>query len=155
MSAEQVFSSCGLLAMAGWVLLVVTPRRSWASTLVSGQVIPLLLSMVYLILLALHLHEAKGGFKTLADVHALFSNDWVLLAGWIHYLAFDLFTGSWQARDAAARGISRWPLIPCLVLTFLFGPVGLLCYFALRGVMGKATEPQKETDGKYAPQGSL
>ncbi len=62
----------------------------------------------------------------------LFSNRWVLLAGWIHYLCFDLFIGSWQVRDAAANNISHWLVIPCLFLTFMFGPVGLLLYFALR-----------------------
>jgi len=62
----------------------------------------------------------------------LFANRWVLLAGWIHYLCFDLFIGSWQVRDAAARGISHWLVVPCLFFTFMFGPVGLLLYFVLR-----------------------
>jgi hypothetical protein len=64
----------------------------------------------------------------------LFQNKWLLLAGWIHYLAFDLFIGSWQVRDAAKQGISHWLVIPCLALTFMFGPIGLLLYFLLRGV---------------------
>ena len=75
---------------------------------------------------------SDGGFGSLPEVSALFANQWLLLAGWIHYLAFDLFVGSWEVRDAAERNISHWLMIPCLVLTFLFGPVGLLTYFALR-----------------------
>ena len=71
-------------------------------------------------------------FGTLSDVALLFSNRWVLLAGWIHYLCFDLFIGSWQVRDSRAHGISHWLVIPCLFFTFMFGPVGLLLYFALR-----------------------
>jgi hypothetical protein len=58
----------------------------------------------------------------------------LLLAGWVHYLAFDLFIGSWQVRDSQQRGIGHLFVIPCLVLTFLFGPAGLLCYLALRTV---------------------
>jgi hypothetical protein len=65
-------------------------------------------------------------------VAALFENHWLLLAGWVHYLAFDLFIGSWEVRDAAKNGIAHWMVIPCLVLTFLFGPIGLLLYFLLR-----------------------
>ncbi len=65
----------------------------------------------------------------------LFALPQVLLAGWVHYLAFDLFTGSWEARDAVRLGISRWLVAPCLVLTFLFGPVGLALYLLLRLVL--------------------
>jgi hypothetical protein len=56
----------------------------------------------------------------------------LLLAGWIHYLAFDLFVGSWEARDARQRGVPHLALVPCLALTFLFGPAGWLLYGAVR-----------------------
>jgi len=55
-----------------------------------------------------------------------------MLAGWVHYLAFDLFVGNWQVRDAQAHGIPHWAIAPSLILTFLFGPAGLLLYFAVR-----------------------
>jgi hypothetical protein len=135
MSAEQIFSLCNLAAMAGWVMLIVTPRRRWASAIVAGRVIPLLLSGVYLALLTAHWGEGNGGFGSLAGVAALFANRWLLLAGWIHYLAFDLFTGSWEVRDALDRKIPHWLVIPCLGLTFIFGPAGLLSYFALRSAV--------------------
>jgi hypothetical protein len=137
MSAEQVFSLCSLMAMVGWVLLVVAPRRHWVSTVVAGRVIPLLLAGVYFVILIGHWAEREGGFGSLAGVAALFANHWLLLAGWVHYLAFDLFIGSWEVRDAGDRKISHWMVIPCLVLTFLFGPVGLLGYFGVRSVVLK------------------
>ncbi len=137
MSAEQLFSLCNLTAMAGWILLIVTPHQRWPSTILAGRVIPLLLSGVYLTLLAAHWGEGNGGFGSLAGVAALFANHWLLLAGWIHYLAFDLFIGSWEVRDAGERKISRWLVIPCLGLTFVFGPVGLLSYFAVRSAAVK------------------
>jgi len=31
-------------------------------------------------------------------VAQLFENRWLLLAGWVHYLAFDLFIGAWETR---------------------------------------------------------
>ena len=68
----------------------------------------MLLSAVYLTLLALHSNEGKGGFGSLAGVAELFSNPWLLLGGWIHYLAFGLFMGAWEVQNAAGRGgISR------------------------------------------------
>jgi hypothetical protein len=64
-------------------------------------------------------------------VRALFENPWLLLAGWTHYLAFDLFIGGWEVRDAQRRGIPHLLVVPALVLTFLFGPAGLLLYLAI------------------------
>lgn len=132
MNAEQVFSVCNTLAVVGWLILAIAGRKKWAAALTTGVILPLLLAIVYLALLLGHWGESKGGFGTLSAVALLFSNPWILLAGWVHYLCFDLFIGSWQVRDAEAHGIPHLAVIPCLVLTFLFGPVGLLCYFALR-----------------------
>ena len=70
---------------------------------------------------------SEGGFSSLDDVALLFSNPWMLLAGWIHYLAFDLLVGTWEARDSRDRGIPHLLLVPCLILTFLFGPPGGCC----------------------------
>jgi len=134
MNAEQIFSICNSAALLGWLILVFAGRARWASPLVSGAVLPLLLALAYLGLLLGHWGETKGGFSTLAGVAALFTNHWLLLAGWIHYLAFDLFIGSWEVRDAKAHGISHSIVIPCLFFTFMFGPVGLLLYFGVRTV---------------------
>jgi hypothetical protein len=128
---EGVFSACNLLAMAGWILLLVVPRNRRAMT-IAGTVIPLTLAVAYLTLFALHARESPGGFSSLAAVAQLFDNHWLLLAGWVHYLAFDLFIGAWETRDALARRVPRLLLAPCLVMTFLLGPIGLLGYHLVR-----------------------
>lgn len=131
MTADGVFSACNLLAMAGWVLLLVIPRRRLAMT-IAGTVIPLILAATYLAVFLLNVRGSSGGFSSLAGVAQLFEHRWLLLAGWVHYLAFDLFIGAWETRDALARRISRLRLAPCLFLTFMLGPIGLLCYHVLR-----------------------
>jgi hypothetical protein len=93
---------------------------------------------VYVWLLFSHPSPKGGGFNSLAQVAVLFSSPYALLAGWIHYLAFDLFTGAWEARDAARLGISRWAVAPCLLLTFLFGPLGLSLYLLLKLAMRRS-----------------
>lgn len=75
---------------------------------------------------------ADGGFGALADVAGLFESPYLLLAGWVHFLAFDLFVGAWEVRDARRIGIAHLLVMPCLVLTFMLGPVGLLLYLGLR-----------------------
>ncbi|HEV7890073.1 MAG TPA: ABA4-like family protein [Pyrinomonadaceae bacterium] len=132
MSPEQIFSLCGMLATAGWLLLIFLPRWRWTARLVCPVVIPLLLALIYLWLVATTFGRTPGGFGSLAEVSLLFQNPRALLAGWIHYLAFDLFIGSWEVRDARRVGIHHLLVVPCLLLTFLFGPVGLLLYFILR-----------------------
>lgn len=132
MTPEALFKVANNIALLSWILLIVLGRKRWVSALTTAIVVPGALAVAYVLLLALHWSEASGGFQSLADVSTLFQNPWVLLAGWIHYLAFDLFVGTWEVRDAAANGISHWLIIPCLVLTFMFGPVGFLLYLLLR-----------------------
>src|ERR1700761_2792937 len=124
MKAKQLFPIANLIAMAGWILLAVAPRWKWTQNIVSAGSISLLLSVAYLVLIILFWGSAEGGFGSLPDVMKLFTNEWVVLAGWIHYLAFDLFVGSWEVKDAKERGISHWFVIPCLFFTFMFGPIG-------------------------------
>ncbi len=107
-------------------------RPASAAATFGGIVIPLSLAVVYAVVLASNIVGAPGGFSSLQEVAELFSKRWLLLAGWVHYLAFDLFIGAWEVRDATERGVPRLLVAPCLVLTFLFGPIGLLCYHGVR-----------------------
>lgn len=132
MSLETTFSVCGWVAMLGWLLLIFVPRWKWTARFITACLIPLALAFVYLFLVATHFGQSEGSFSSLAGVSLLFQNPHNLLAGWIHYLAFDLFIGSWEVRDAQRLGIHHLLVVPCLVLTFIFGPVGLLLYFVLR-----------------------
>jgi Domain of unknown function (DUF4281) len=132
MSLETIFSVCGWVASLGWLLLVFVPRWKWTARFITAVLLPLTLAFVYLFLVATHFGQSEGSFSSLAGVSQLFRNPYNLLAGWIHYLAFDLFIGSWEVRDAQRLGIRHLLVVPCLVLTFIFGPVGLLLYFGLR-----------------------
>jgi hypothetical protein len=128
---EQIFSIANLLAGAAWLSLLLLPGRRWVTEVVTSVAVPLLFAVVYVGIVATTFGRTPGGFSTLSDVATLFSSPWALLAGWIHYLAFDLLVGTWEARDARERGVPHWLLVPCLVLTFFFGPAGWLLY---RGV---------------------
>jgi hypothetical protein len=131
MTAEQLFSILNLMTVAAWLPLVFLPRVRWTATLLP-VVMPSLLAVVYVVLVATTLARSEGGFSSLAGVRALFDNPWALLAGWTHYLAFDLFIGGWEVRDAQRRGIPHLLIVPGLVLTFFVGPAGLLLYLATR-----------------------
>ncbi len=130
--AETIFSIVNSFSLAGWLLLIFGPRWRWTARLVHAGVIPGLLAIAYTVLIVSTFGDAEGGFGSLAELMKLFRSDWSVLTGWIHYLAFDLFIGAWEARDSRAVGIPHWKVVPCLLLTFLLGPIGLLTYYLLR-----------------------
>ncbi len=132
MTAQALFKIANSASLLSWLLLIVLGRRRAVPELVTGIIVPVLLALLYVVLLLAHLGGSHGNFSTLEGVAALFADPWLLLAGWVHYLAFDLFVGSWEVRDAVRNRISHFLVIPCLVLTFLFGPAGLLVYLCLR-----------------------
>jgi len=135
MTPDLIFSIVNPLAALSWLALIVVPRRA---AVVSGLIVPLLFAALYAALIAVHWSGSAGGFSTLPDVALLFSNRWLLLAGWVHYLCFDLLVGTWEVQDAQARGIPHLLVVPCLVLTFLFGPIGWLLYKVLASVPFRA-----------------
>lgn len=128
MNWETFFQVANLLAIAGWVILILAPRRWRAAQLVPAYVLPAALGAAYFMLVAVYFAGAEGGYSTLAAVGRLFESEPIRLAGWLHYLAFDLFIGAWIARRSDERGLSRVIQAPILAVTFLFGPVGLLIF---------------------------
>ncbi len=135
MSPDLAFSICNYGVLPAWLLLVFAP--SWAGTqrIVHAGWIPLLLGIVYLSAFALNPDSPEGGgFGSLREVMALFTSPFAVLAGWVHYLVFDLFVGAWEVRDAQRRGVPHRFVVPCLVFTLMLGPIGLLLYLVLRYV---------------------
>ena len=131
MTPDQIFSMSSAIAALSWLVLIAVPRRA---AIVTGLVVPILFALLYAALIAPHWGGAQGGFSSLPPVAQLFAIPWLLLAGWVHYLCFDLLVGTWEVQDAQARGIPHLLVVPCLVLTFLFGPAGWLLYKGLASV---------------------
>ena len=139
MTFEQLFSSASTLAMLGWVILVFLPRRWKWLNVVPAMVIPLILSVLYSYLIARYFFSAEGGFDTLANVQQLFAYPAAALAGWVHYLAFDLFVGGVIAKQADEVGLSRMIQAPILLLTFMFGPFGYMAFMLIKAAMARFT----------------
>jgi multisubunit Na+/H+ antiporter MnhB subunit len=138
---DRWFELANLVAMLGWLMLgssLALPRERPAAArlrTLAGRAVPLVLCAGYAVALATSWGSAPGGgFSSLTGVAALFSSPGVLLAGWVHYLAFDLLVGRAIVDDGLDRGVPRLALLPPLALTFLFGPIGLLVYAALRAI---------------------
>ncbi len=137
---DAAFSAAGALAMAGWASLILLPRWRGLSARLAGLVIPAILSLGYAVLILMHWQGASGGFGSLDRVAALFGSRPLLLAGWVHYLAFDLLVGTWVLRRSQEQGIAHGLIVPVLLLTFLFGPLGYLTYLWLEASIRSARE---------------
>lgn len=141
LAPDSVFRAANLLALSGWIALLASPPRArWAPAArrFAGRALPLLFAILYVAMLLAH-RPSAGGFGSVAEVQALFAQPGPLVAGWLHYLAFDLFVGAWIAERAAGLGLPHPLLWPVLLLTFLFGPAGWLAFLALRAVLRPAS----------------
>ena len=132
MQPDNIFQISNMMAMAGWLALLASPFFPKITDRIAALIIPVLLAIAYAGLVLAFWSGAAGGFDSLATVMQLFTQPEIALAGWIHYLAFDLFIGAWEVRTARAERIPFLAVVPCLALTFLFGPAGFLAFTALR-----------------------
>lgn len=135
MNPELIFHAGNSAALLAWVVLACAPLRR-EPILFAARAMSAALAVVYLVLFTGLLTGGEPpDFSTLADIAAGFAQPSHALVGWIHYLAFDLWVGAWEVEDAARRRVPHWAVLPCLALTFMVGPVGLLAYLAVRSVV--------------------
>lgn len=144
MNLELIFSAMTGLAVLGWLCLILAPLRR-EPLVAAARVVAALLSLAYALLILRGLTQpgnpTDGNFSSLAGVMSLLSVPAVMLPAWIHYLAFDLWVGTWEVEDAPRSGVPHWLVIPCMVLTFMLGPVGLLAYLVIRTVAKRMRRP--------------
>ena len=132
MNPDDLFNIANPTALLGWLALLLAPFAPRVTDLIAALIIPLLLAVAYTALILAHWSGATGGYGSLPDVMALFTNPHIALAGWVHYLAFDLFIGAWAVRTARAEQSPHLLTLPHLGLIFLFGPAGFLTFHAMR-----------------------
>ena len=144
MTASLVFQLSNMAALLGWLILtasILLNRPVWRDFW-AGQLWPLALSALYAVLIVGFFFKAPGGFDSLENMQLLFATPWVALAGWVHYLAFDLFVGAWISKRIIEEGLPRLLLLVLLPLTFMFGPAGYLAFHICRLAFSKVEVSQ-------------
>jgi len=139
---DLLFRVASTIALTGWIVLALAPLQRPLAVFVARLLAAVLCGGYLAVLIhALSHGPAPSGasFNSLDGVMALLKTREAFLAGWVHYLAFDLFTGAWEAETAPAARVPHWLLLVCLTLTFLAGPVGLLTYLVLRATRQRST----------------
>jgi Domain of unknown function (DUF4281) len=141
-TADQIFQIANFTVMIGWIILILAVifKKSIWRDVYAGLIWPLGLSIVYTCLVIFFFAKAPGGFDSLSHVQQLFTAPWAALAGWVHYLAFDLFVGTYIARKVMNDGLPRFILVLLLPLTFMFGPIGFLGFQVARLAFGRGEQ---------------
>ncbi|MGD9644968.1 MAG: ABA4-like family protein [Pirellulales bacterium] len=147
MTPDLIFTIANNAVLPAWILLAVAPGWKVTTWLVHSAAFSLAIAALYAVTIIPALGSAEGSMFTLAGVQQLFSHPQAVLAGWLHYLAFDLFVGAWEVRNARRLSIPHWQVLPCLFFTLMLGPVGLLIYFVVRFLHGQRTVPADGSAG--------
>lgn len=141
MELDLIFSIANTFAFVMWMLLILAPKWKHTSCLVIPGAIALL-CIVYVFLISSTISSFDpSSFSTLDNVKALFQDDKAVLAGWVHYLAFDLFVGAYIVDQGKSIPLPRWQYTLCLPFTFMFGPAGLLLFYILRQLHAGRRKP--------------
>ncbi|QTN20387.1 DUF4281 domain-containing protein [Brevundimonas sp. AJA228-03] len=143
MTLDALFNIANTVALVGWIILALAPLRR-DLVIAAARCIAIALAVTYTVLLvrAVAGGGLGGDLTTLSGLTEGFSKPEAVLVGWVHYLAFDLWVGSWAIEDAGKRGVPHWAMIPVLFLTLMAGPIGLLVYLVVRAGAGRHKRPR-------------
>ena len=138
MTPTEVFSIASMITVPMWILMIFLSKWKVTRFLIDFKVIPLALAFIY----AIYIFQAIqiGGmmdFGSLKSVMALFTEENAVLAGWVHYLAFDLLIGMWMLDQNKELRINQLIMAPCLFLTFMLGPIGFLLFMIIKTIKQK------------------
>jgi hypothetical protein len=135
-SLSNLYKLVNVVAAIGWVILIFLPNWNLADSAIKyGIVVGLSVFYIYILFIRKDIKNEvypKGNFTSLEGVINLFKNPRNLLAGWVHYLAFDLMLGIYIKTQANEIGMSHFLQIPCFILAFMMGPVGYLLFVILQ-----------------------
>lgn len=137
---QSLFTLTNSIALIAWALLILIPRRPLVLTSVlylGVALLCLIYTILIVALLAGWLDPVRDGAAPAFDysvrgLRAFFMSEGGIVVGWTHYLALDLFTGLWIARDGDQKRIGRLVQAPILFATFMAGPLGLLIWLLVR-----------------------
>ncbi len=142
MTPELQFQIVNLLALPFWLLMLLAPTWRVTVWVMGSYIAPAVFAAIYVVMIIPGLIDVLPMLVNpkLDAVAALLGDRRAAVIAWVHFLAFDLFVGRWEYLDARERGLTHWLLAPCLFLTLMLGPLGLLCYLGARlAAPGKGT----------------
>ena len=124
--------------MPFWFLLIFLPETKFCKIFVTSIFPLLILSIIDLYLIfeiyknGFNLFDIFNLYLGLDELLNIFSDKNYIILFWIHFLAINLFCGSWIVRDSQKFNIPKFLTFIPLVLTYFIGPLGIFIYWLIR-----------------------
>ena len=131
-----IWTNFGILPF--WIMLIIIPNSKVTQFFVNSIILPLILSTTYvyviyqIILLDEPIFDIFRLYLSLDYLYTTFATESFLLIFWLHFVALNLFLGSWVSRDGIKYNMSRGLLFIPLILIYFTGPLGLVLYWIMR-----------------------
>ena len=138
LTLENIYLWTNFGVLPFWLMLIIIPNARITKIFINSIVLPLILATayVYVIYQTILLDEPMSGifklYLNLDNLYTVFATESFLLVFWIHFLALNLFLGSWVSRDGIKYNMSRSLVAIPLILIYFTGPVGLVLYWLFR-----------------------
>ena len=121
-----------------WFILIFFPNSKVCNAFV-GSIFPIfVLSAIYLYLVRYFFISGYNFFDNfnlylgLDSLNELFNEKGFLIIFWTHFLAINLFCGSWIVKDSRKLAMSKVLVFVPLVITYFAGPFGIFLYWVIR-----------------------
>ncbi len=135
MTPAEIFPIGGLSAMPMWALMILFPRWKVTRFLIDYKVVPIFIAVIYAVYIGLSISsDGAMDFGSFESVKELFTKDNAILAGWMHYICFDLLIGMWMVNQNRDLKIHLLLMAPCLFFTFMLGPIGFLLFIIFKSL---------------------
>ena len=137
-SIEMIYLWLNIGVLPFWFLLIFLPETKICKIFVSSIFPILIFSTIDLYLIFelyksdYNLFDSFNLYLGLDELSDLLSDKNFLILFWIHFLAINLFCGSWIVRDYQRINIPKLLVIVPLILTYLVGPLGIFVYWIIR-----------------------
>ena len=121
-----------------WFILIVFPQSHLSRIFVTSIFPFFILSGVYIFILYksyLIGYDFDGNFSLylgLNELSRLFEDHLYIMIFWTHFVAINLFIGSWIVKDSQKFSINKVLIAVPLIVTYLIGPIGLFLYWIIR-----------------------
>ena len=135
---ETIYLWANFGVLPFWLMLILIPNSKVTQIFVNSVILPLILAAAYVytiyqtILLDEPIFDVFRLYLNLDSLYTIFATESFLLVFWLHFLALNLFLGSWVSRDGVKYNMPRSLVFIPLILIYFSGPVGLILYWLIR-----------------------
>ena len=135
---EMIFMWSNIGVLPFWIVLIIFPQSQICRVFTTSIFPILILSLIYGYLLYIFFNEDYSFIRNfelylgLDAVSNLFTDKAFIILFWLHFLAINLFCGSWIVKDSQKIGINKILLSLPLLITYFIGPIGLTLYWIIR-----------------------